>query len=136
MSNKKPRYKKVMVIDDLHLDRYTAQRNILKFNYASEVVLKDSADNALQYLKELSATPKNLPQLIFLDIHMPKIDGFGFLDEYDKLPDAVKNNCSIIMLTDWVHLDDINRAKNNIYVDRFLSKPLDKSKLEELITEN
>ena len=121
-----------MVIDDSYTDRYIASYIIRKNNFASEIISQESAGNALKYLKELSVTPKDLPQLIFLDIHMPGIDGFGFLDEYDKLPDSVKSNCNIIVLSAWFSPDEKERAKKSIYVSRFLSKPLEKEHLEEL----
>ena len=131
-SNTKPTYKKVMIVDDNEIDRYVASRNIKKYSFAEEVITKESANSALAYLLSLAGTPEDLPQLIFLDIRMPEIDGFGFLEAYEKLPDAVKINCIIMMLSTSLNPDDHQRAVSNKFVNRFLNKPLDKEKLLEI----
>jgi CheY-like chemotaxis protein len=129
------RFKRVMVIDDNEIDRYIANRNITKYAFAEEVITMESSRSALNFLESLKDTPEQLPQLIFLDIRMPEIDGFGFLEEYEKLPDSVKKNCIIMMLTTSLNPTDHERAKNNQFVNRFLNKPLDKEKIDSLISD-
>jgi CheY-like chemotaxis protein len=128
-------FKKVMVIDDNEIDRYIANRNITKYDFAEEVITMESSRAALNFLGSLKDMTEQLPQLIFLDIRMPEIDGFGFLEEYEKLPDSVKQNCIIMMLTTSLNPTDHERANNNPYVNRFLNKPLDKDKIESLISD-
>ena len=136
MENSNPKkFKKVMVIDDNEIDRYIANRNITKYDFAEEVITMESSRGALSFLGSLKDTPDQLPQLIFLDIRMPEIDGFGFLEEYEKLPDSVKQNCIIMMLTTSLNPTDHERAANNPYVSKFLNKPLDKDKIDLLISD-
>jgi len=130
MENQVTLYKKVLVIDDTAVDRYIAQKTILKHYFAQEVIVKESAHGALDYL--LNCATEDLPQLIFLDIRMPDIDGFGFLEEYEKFSDVIKATCIVMMLSTSLNPGDHERARNNKYVNRFLNKPLNKEKLIQL----
>ncbi len=121
-------YKSVMIIDDTYVDRYVAERNIKKYNFAEEVIAMDSAISALNYLRNITDS-KAIPQLIFLDIRMPEIDGFGFLDEYAKLPEVVRTNSVVLMLSTSLNPSDHEKVKNYKFVAAFLNKPLNESKL-------
>jgi CheY-like chemotaxis protein len=125
-------YKKVMVIDDNPVDRYVAEKIFKKYGFAEEIVAIDSAKEGLSYLLSLKDRPEQLPHLIFLDIMMPEMNGFEFLDEYEKLPEVIKEHCIILMLTTSIHEDDQYKADQNPYVHRFLNKPLIPAVLKEL----
>ncbi len=125
-------FKKVLVVDDSETDRYVANRILQRYQFAEEIILKESANKALEYLLSLESLPDQLPQFIFLDIRMPEMDGFGFLDEYAKLPESIKSNCVILMLSTSLDSADHQLAKSNPFVNRFLNKPLDKANLELL----
>lgn len=127
-----PTYKRVMVIDDNNIDLYIAERNLKRNAFAEEIILKGSAKSALEYLNDPANIPELLPQVIFLDIRMPDIDGFGFLDEYKKLAENIKTNCIIMMLSSSLDENDHKRAKDNIYVSGFLNKPLNPEKLKDI----
>ena len=122
-----------MIIDDTEIDRFIAQRFLKKYFFAEEVIVQDSAESALDYLKKCEFNVAALPQFIFLDIRMPEMDGFGFLAEYEKLPSAIKSKCIIMMLSSSLSPDDHERVKNIRYVSGFISKPLDAEKLNEVV---
>jgi CheY-like chemotaxis protein len=125
-------FRKVLVIDDTETDRYIADFGMKRYGFAGEIVLKESAAKGLEYLKNLEGSAAMLPQFIFLDIRMPEMDGFQFLEQYDKLPDIIKSNCIIIMLSTSLNPEDHKRSGENPYVNRFLNKPLNKENMEVL----
>jgi CheY-like chemotaxis protein len=125
-------FNRVMVIDDAAIDRFIAEKILANANFSDEVISLESAMDALRYLESHQNVPDELPQLIFLDINMPEMSGFDFLDEYNKFPDKVKRKCIIVMLSSSVHPEDHVRASESPYVCQFLSKPLTPEKLSEL----
>ncbi|MFC0779210.1 response regulator [Flavobacterium sp. HJSW_4] len=123
-------YKKILFIDDNPTDRFIAKKMIEKCSFAQEVILSESAYQALEYLSSLEDEPNSLPEFIFLDINMPGMDGYGFLEEYSKFPETVKAKSIIFMLTTSLHPDDLKRAQDNPLVVRFINKPISRDKLE------
>ena len=125
-------FKKVMVIDDVQIDRYMAEKVMKKYDFTEEIVTVESAMDGLELLEACIEDPSALPDLIFLDINMPQMSGFDFLDEYAKFPEHVKKKCIIIMLSSSMHPEDKNRALENPYICKFLSKPLNADRLLEI----
>lgn len=135
MTTKSTSFKRVLIIDDTQVDRYIAERNIKKYLFSEEVTVKESGRKALDFLKSLEGTPELMPECIFLDIRMPEMDGFAFLNEFEKLPVAIKSNCVILMLSSSLNPVDYEKALAHKVVKKFLNKPLDKEKLESLVVE-
>src|SRR4030095_15973989 len=94
-----PVYNKVMIIDDNYTDRYVGEIRLKKHPFAKEVILKDSGRSALEFLEVSVNAPGDLPQLIFLDINMPEMNGFEFLEGFALLPEIVHATCDIMMLS-------------------------------------
>jgi CheY-like chemotaxis protein len=122
-------YKKVMIIDDTEVDRYVAERVIQKSGFSEEIISMESVQEALDYLMANAENRDRLPEIIFLDIRMPVLDGFDFLDKFNNLPDSIKKRIIIVMLTSSLNQDDHSRATNSPYVHQFINKPLNKEEL-------
>ena len=122
-----------MVIDDNPIDLYIAEMVMATTRFAEKVICLDSAKEALAYLRRLDDCTDELPSLIFLDINMPEMTGFEFLNEYRSLPENIRAKCIIMMLTTSLDENDRRKAEENEFVQRFLNKPLDTDKIAQLV---
>ncbi|UII24381.1 response regulator [Fulvivirga ligni] len=125
-----------MLVDDNDTDNFISKRIIEITKFASRVEVKNSGKSALDYLKENQDSIENLPNLIFLDINMPIVDGFVFLYEFEKFSDAIKDKCKVIILSSSDNKRDIDKIVNNNHVIKFITKPLTESALEEVKVNN
>lgn len=126
------RYSIVMLVDDNELDNFINKKLLENEKFAGSVLVHQSAQSALEELKKLESTPDQIPQIIFLDIMMPHMDGFGFLEEIGKLGENVKKKSRIIMLSTSESFKDLNRANQSRFVYKFLNKPLSKQVLDAI----
>jgi CheY-like chemotaxis protein len=122
----------VMLVDDNDTDNFISRRIIEITNFASEVIVKSSGKSALDFLDENNSNADNLPDIIFLDINMPIVDGFVFLYEFEKFNDTVKDKCRVIILSSSDNKRDIDKIVNNDYVIKFITKPLTETALQEI----
>ena len=121
---------KAVLIDDSDIDLFIQRRFLEVYNFSKELVLYRSAEEALNWLKKLNGEVP--PDVIFLDLNMPDIDGFSFLDNFDTLPDGIREKCKIVVLTSSNNKMDRELAFNNKNVIGYITKPLKQSDIEEL----
>lgn len=120
----------VMIVDDNEIDVFINQK-VLEFNhFAKRIFTFKSGRKALDYL--CSAPPQDLPDVIFLDLNMPVVDGFRFLYEFSTFPEAIRNQSSIVVLTSSENFRDKEKIAVNTDVIEFLPKPLSDQKLDKI----
>ena len=122
----------VMLVDDNETDNFISKRIIEITKFARNVIIKSSGKSALEYIGANRNEPSKLPDLIFLDINMPIVDGFVFLYEFEKFAEVVKNKCRVIILSSSDNKRDIDKIVNNDHVIKFITKPLTESELGEI----
>jgi CheY-like chemotaxis protein len=133
MSGKK--YKTVMLIDDNEIDNLINQKMIEAAAIADNIYTHTGAKSALEFLRNVEHLPlaeSVLPDIIFLDIDMPLMDGFQFLDEFEKMSNAIKKKSKIVMLTSSINPQDFNRSKKYLNVKLYLNKPLSHESITKL----
>lgn len=122
-----------MLIDDNEIDLMRNQKIVESINFTGAILPFSNARDALNYLKLIQDMDANhgifAPNIILLDINMPIMDGFKFLDEFDKLKISKQNHVTIFMLSASSNPDDIIKANNNKNVSGLIVKPLTASEL-------
>lgn len=125
--------KTVLLIDDNFVDLKINSKIIELSNLFDEIITCQSGEEGLAYLTKVINNNGKLPELILLDIQMPYMDGFEFLELYRKLPKKLADNCLIAMLSSTLDFGDIKKAEANLHVVELLKKPLFPAELENLL---
>ncbi len=123
----------IMLVDDNPDDNFFHERVIKQSHSAETVVAKQTGMAALEYLKLKKDDEHLTPDLIFLDINMPGMNGWEFLEEYNKLDEKAKSRAIVVMLTTSENPDDKMKAKTIELASDFKTKPLTQEMLEEII---
>ena len=122
-----------MLIDDNEIDNLINQKMIEASNITNNIFTHTGARSAIEFLKNIEKlegiSDNALPDIIFLDIDMPLMDGFQFLDEFEKLNDKTREKCNIVMLTSSINPQDLNKSKKYTSVKKYINKPLTQENL-------
>ncbi|KGO89396.1 response regulator [Flavobacterium suncheonense] len=125
--------KNILIIDDSVFDRLIASEVIKSSLFNPNVVALESAEEGLAYISERIDVPSELPDIILLDIIMPKVDGFEFLNRYEKLIDSVAVPTKIHILSSTVDPNDFSKALKSKHVQDCIEKPLTRESVEALL---
>jgi len=128
----------ILCVDDDPITLMLCKMVISKSAFAEEIITAQNGEEALNYFDDLKLNhlgteiPK-YPKLIFLDLNMPVMGGWEFLDHFTKEEYRLAfADAKVIVLSSTIDPDDINKAKTYPMVLDFLSKPISKEMLEDL----
>lgn len=121
-----------MLIDDDEATNFLNAHIIKKQEITEQLLIAHNGVNALNVLKSYQQKSERTPELIFLDINMPVMNGFEFLEALDELYPDYRQSGLIVMLTTSLNPDDIKRV-SALGITEFITKPLSKRKLNSLI---
>lgn len=121
------RYKLCLLIDDNFIDNFVTRKILETSNFAEKIIVIQSATEAIAQLQDKTIEP----DVIFLDIRMPMMDGFEFLKEYDRLQ-LGDQPVKIFMLSSSLDPGDFRQSTQNKYITQFIHKPITRKVLEAL----
>ena len=125
----------VLLVDDDETTNYLNHRLLSRMEIASDIRVVTDGEEAINYLRQAFAatTDHPRPELIFVDIKMSGMDGFEFLEEYQRLAADEKEGTVMLMLTSSASFYDLEKLKQFPDVRRHYSKPLTESDVREIL---
>ncbi len=138
MKHKVPKYKfqNIMLIDDNDLDNFINEKTIEANYFAKKVYICSSGLSAVEFLNNMMIMDEqfsfSFPEVIFVDLNMPLMDGFKFIEYFVKNQQKKLNKPKIVILTSSVFPEDVKKAKDISNEIIFLNKPLTKLMLDKL----
>jgi CheY-like chemotaxis protein len=129
----------IMCIDDDPITLMLLKKVINKAAFSKEIITAQNGEEALEFFKLLKNTPTkdttmSLPQLIFLDLNMPVMGGWEFLDCFNTPEYLNFNDIKVVILSSTIDPEDISKSKTYPIVIDFLPKPITTSILDYLKT--
>lgn len=124
--------KKFYLIDDDTIFVFLTKKTLQVANIDTEISVFEDGNKALFNLKICSDQPEMLPDIIFVDLNMPVLDGWGFLEQYSSLAEKINKDISIYIVSSSISPSELERSKEIPVVKDFLTKPLSRSKFVEI----
>jgi len=126
-------FKSILLIDDDDATNYLHKFYINEWNITEKVYVAINGKEAIDFLKSNTDFHQEKPSLILLDINMPVMNGFEFLEEYAKLEDSMKASTVVVMLTTSLHPRDVERADSIPDLKAYINKPLTKEEIVGIV---
>jgi CheY-like chemotaxis protein len=130
------KYESTLLLDDSDLDNFINEKMLEANRFSKKIHVSTDGESALELIQQLIDDPtaegSEFPEVLFVDLNMPVMSGFEFIENFKKIDKGAVAECKIIVLTSSIHNDDRLEAER---IDRnivFLNKPLTNELLRSL----
>ena len=121
------------IIDDDPMSSFYIKRLAELGELAAIISIYDKARGAVDYLLHHKKSPEHLPDFILLDIYMPELDGWGFLQEFSQIKNQLIKDIKICIISSSNHPRDIERAEGLSCVKAYVQKPITLEGLKQIV---
>ena len=121
------------LIDNDEVYQYTITRSLKSHQLTKKILVFSDGEQAMWFLIDNVANNENLPDVIFLDINMPIMDGWHFLEEFIKLKPRIGKTITIYLISSSIDISDIERSKRISEISDYIVKPVNPVMLKEIL---
>ncbi len=123
------------IIDDDDIFIYGTKKIMKRIDFCDEILVFNNGQEAIDGLKLLVAQNKKLPNVIFLDINMPIMDGWEFLEDFIKIPNNNRDHVTIYIISSSIDPMDIQKVQMYGLVNNYILKPIRIEDLEKVLND-
>ncbi len=128
--------KLIAIVDDDEVHQFTLKKQIEFSGLSDEIIVFSDGEEVFKHFESNLNNPKRIPDVIFLDINMPIMDGWDFVSEFKRLKSSLTKEVSIFMVSSSIREEDIRRAKGILEISDYIVKPISSQTLFNLIQSN
>ncbi|QLG45571.1 response regulator [Costertonia aggregata] len=121
------------IIDDDPIFIYGTKRIMKEVDFCNDILVYNNGQDAIDGLNELTSQGKELPSVIFLDLNMPIMNGWEFLDDFTKIPNHNREKVTVYIISSSVDPRDLERIKDYEVVNNYILKPISPKDLENIL---
>lgn len=125
--------KNLFLVDDDEIFTFLTKRTIEETQLVDQIKIFSNGQDAIEFLEKAASNKELLPEVILLDINMPILDGWGFLEEFILLQPSMGKQITIYVVSTSISPYDLERAKNISGVSDFIIKPVTKAGLINIL---
>lgn len=124
---------KVCVIDDDDIYQYLLRKELKSTKIVNKILVFSDGAKAMEYLLKMKDHPEELPDVVFLDVNMPVMNGWQFLDEFIQLRPRLTKKIVVLIVSSSFDRQDIERAEKYSEVSDYIIKPVTRSRLVSVL---
>ncbi len=125
--------KTACIIDDDPIFIYGTKRLMTEVDFCENVLVFENGQDAIDGLNEITASGEKLPSVIFLDLNMPIMNGWEFLEDFVKITNHNREKVTIFIISSSVDPRDLERVKNYKVVNNYILKPISSNDLRSVL---
>lgn len=123
----------ICIVDDDDIYQFTAIKTLESLQLSKKIIVFSDGEEAINFMLDNLDKEQELPDVIFLDINMPIMDGFQFMEEYVKIKPNLEKKITIYMVSSSVDPVDVEKAKNISDISDYIIKPIKPGELKSII---
>lgn len=123
----------IWIVDDDEIFQFITRKSIEKIDTSKHIISYSNGEQAFKSINNAIHQENGLPDIILLDINMPVMDGWEFLQQYSGVSDNSNKKPTIYMVSSSIDQKDLIKAHNSVFITDYITKPIDEDKMIEIL---